>query len=73
MTTAISSLNNILLNNEETISIREVPHNIDAEQALLGALLVNNESYDRVSSFLKPEHFHEKIHSVIYESIIKLI
>jgi replicative DNA helicase len=73
MATTISNLSNRLLQDEETGSIREVPHNIDAEQALLGALLVNNESYDRVSSFLKPEHFHEKIHSVIYESIIKLV
>jgi replicative DNA helicase len=30
------------------------PHNIEAEQALLGAILVNNDAFDRVSDFLKP-------------------
>ena len=33
---------------------RQVPHNLEAEQALLGAILVNNEAHDRVSSFLEP-------------------
>ena len=32
---------------------RSAPHNIEAEQALLGAILVNNEAYYRVSDFLK--------------------
>lgn len=45
---------------------RIAPHNIEAEQALLGALLINNEAYDRVSDFLKPEHFFEPIHGQIY-------
>jgi replicative DNA helicase len=36
---------------------RTAPHNIEAEQALLGAILVNNDAYYRVSDFLEPEHF----------------
>jgi len=36
---------------------RVPPHNIEAEQALLGALLLNNDAFDRVSDFLRPEHF----------------
>ncbi len=35
---------------------RVPPHNIDAEQALLGAIMVNNDAYYRVSDFLLPEH-----------------
>ena len=35
-------------------SIRSAPHNIEAEQALLGAILVNNEAFYRVSDFLEP-------------------
>ncbi|MBV9221936.1 MAG: hypothetical protein JOY94_21155, partial [Methylobacteriaceae bacterium] len=35
---------------------RVPPHNLEAEQALLGAILVNNDAFDRVSDFLKPEH-----------------
>jgi len=52
---------------------RVAPHNIEAEQALLGALLVNNDAFDRVSDFLKPEHFHEEIHRRIFEIGAQLI
>ncbi|MEO0680920.1 MAG: replicative DNA helicase [Pseudomonadota bacterium] len=45
-----------------------VPSNIEAEQALLGAILVNNEVWDRVSGFLKPEHFYDPVHARIYET-----
>ena len=34
---------------------RSAPHNIEAEQALLGAILVNNEAFYRVSDFLQPD------------------
>jgi replicative DNA helicase len=46
---------------------RQVPHNIEAEQALLGAILLNNDAYHKVSDLLKPEHFFEPIHRKIYE------
>ncbi len=46
---------------------RAAPHNIEAEQALLGAILVNNEAFYRVSDFLNPEHFFEPIHQKIYQ------
>ena len=52
---------------------RVQPHNIDAEQALLGAILVNNESYDRVASFLEVSHFFDALHGRIYEAAAKLI
>ncbi|MGD9500941.1 MAG: replicative DNA helicase [Methyloceanibacter sp.] len=57
----------------ETPVFREAPHNLEAEQALLGAILVNNEAIDRVSSFLKPEHFYDQLHVRIYEAASKLI
>jgi replicative DNA helicase len=44
------------------------PHNIEAEQALLGALLVNNDVYDRVASIVRSEHFHEPVHARIFEA-----
>ncbi len=37
-----------------------LPHNIEAEQQLLGAILVNNDIYDRVSSLVKSEHFFDR-------------
>ena len=45
----------------------EIPQNIDAEQALLGALLVNNEIYDKINNILKIEHFYDPVHQKIYE------
>ena len=52
---------------------RDAPHNLEAEQALLGAILVNNEAVDRVSGFLKPEHFFDPLHGRIFETAAKLI
>ncbi len=48
-------------------TFRTLPHNIEAEQALLGAILVNNEAFYRVSDFLEPKHFFEPIHRQIFE------
>jgi replicative DNA helicase len=48
-------------------AFRTPPHNIEAEQALLGAILVNNEAFYRVSDFLEPKHFLEPIHQRIFE------
>jgi replicative DNA helicase len=52
---------------------RSAPRNIEAEQALLGAILVNNEAFYRVSDFLEPQHFFEPIHQQIYELAANLI
>ena len=52
---------------------RAAPHNLEAEQALLGAILVNNEAHDRVSGFLEPGHFFDPLHQQIYETVSKLI
>ena len=43
--------------------------NLEAEQALLGALLANNKAYERVSEFLAPEHFADPIHGRIFRAI----
>jgi len=58
---------------EDEKSFRLAPQNIEAEQALLGAILVNNEAFYRVSDFLLPEHFYEPIHREIYEVIAKIV
>jgi len=49
------------------------PMNIEAEQALLGAILINNEAYHRVAEFLRQEHFHEPVHGRIYAAIERLV
>ena len=59
---------------EEPASLyRSAPHNIEAEQALLGAILVNNEAFYRVSDFLEPAHFFEPIHQKVYQIARDLI
>ncbi len=52
---------------------RAAPHNIEAEQALLGAILVNNDAFYRVSDFLEAHHFFEAIHQKIFELTSQLI
>jgi len=54
-------------------SYRLAPQNIEAEQALLGAMLVNNEAFYRVSDFLDSEHFYEPIHREIYQVLGQII
>src|SRR5262245_54119405 len=54
-------------------SYRQAPHNIEAEQALLGAILVNNEAFYRVSDFLERNHFFEPIHQEIYRLVAEII
>jgi hypothetical protein len=49
------------------------PHNIEAEQTLLGTILVNNEALYRVSDFLEPKHFFEPAHRRIFERAGELI
>ena len=57
----------------ENIDSSKLPQNIEAEQALLGALLANNKAFEKVSEFLKAEHFADPIHTKIYDIISKLI
>jgi len=49
------------------------PHNLEIEQAFLGAALVNNEVIGQVRDFLRAEHFFEPAHRRIYEAILRLI
>ncbi len=51
------------------LSQRLPPSNLQAEQALLGALLANNKAFERVSDFLVPEHFADPLHGRIYQAI----
>ena len=44
-----------------------LPHNIEAEQQLLGAILTNNDTYDRVASIINETHFYDPVHARIYE------
>ncbi len=45
-----------------------VPHSIEAEQQLLGALLTNNDVYDKIASIIGPQHFYDPVHARIFET-----
>ena len=52
---------------------RPPPYNIEAEKALLGAILVNKGAYEKVAEFLRSEHFALEQHGLIYAACAKLI
>ncbi|MEM7423751.1 MAG: replicative DNA helicase [Pseudomonadota bacterium] len=49
------------------------PHNIEAEQALLGALLLNNEIFDRIAPIIETHHFYDPVHGRIWETAARRI
>ncbi len=52
---------------------RILPHNQDAEQGLLGALLIDNRGLEKISDFLKARHFFMPAHQRIYEAVLTFI
>lgn len=55
------------------LSMRRPPANVEAEQALLGAILANNRAYERVSGFLRAEHFADPVYGRIYADVAQII
>ncbi|MCW5723579.1 MAG: replicative DNA helicase [Maricaulaceae bacterium] len=53
---------------EDTVPPDAAPHNLEAEQAFLGALLYDNEIYHRVADWLRGEHFYDPVHGRIYDA-----
>lgn len=56
----------------EITAERMPPQNLEAEQALLGALLSNNAAFEKVSEFLRPEHFASPVHAAVYDAALSL-
>ena len=54
-------------------AVREMPHNIQAEQSFLGALLLDNELLDSLNVALRSEHFYDPLHGQIYEAAARMI
>ncbi|MBM3555836.1 MAG: replicative DNA helicase, partial [Alphaproteobacteria bacterium] len=61
------------LREEPNASFRRPPGNEEAEQALLGAVLINNEALGRVSAFLRKEHFLLPVHGRIYDAALTVV
>ncbi|WP_337995873.1 replicative DNA helicase [Oleispirillum naphthae] len=53
-------------------AVRQPPYDVEAEQALLGAILNNNMAIDKVIDLLKPEHFSDGTHRRIYELCLSM-
>ena len=54
----------------EQEAYRHVPYDIEVEQALLGAFLVDNQAIERVSAILKGEDFYDPLHQRLYEAMM---
>jgi len=57
----------------QLVALKVPPHSIEAEQALLGALLINNQAFDRVADLVVGEDFYRDDHRRIWRHIVKLI
>ena len=53
--------------------IEELPNNIEAEQSVIGSILLANETYDEISLLIKSENFYDPMHQKIFGAIDKLI
>ena len=58
---------------ETAADILQPPHNIEAEQALLGALLYDNSALERLSDALQVEDFHEPLHGRLFDAIRRAV
>lgn len=61
------------LTNDSPKSFRVMPHNLEAEQGILGALLVDNRGMEKIGDFLKAPHFFSPVHGRIFEAITTFI
>lgn len=53
-------------------SLKTPPHSIEAEQFLIGGVLLDENAYDYIAGTLFPKHFYRKEHQIIFEHVIKL-
>jgi replicative DNA helicase len=56
----------------DSAAVSSLPQNVEAEAALLGALMIDNRLVEDIQLKLKPHHFFEPLHGRIYESILRL-
>jgi len=54
-------------------NLNELPNNIEAEQAVIGSILLNNEIFDEISIILSSKNFYDPFHIKIYGAVEKLI
>jgi replicative DNA helicase len=57
----------------DPLTHRTLPHNLEAEQGLLGMLLIDNKNLEKVADLVKPDFFSHPTHGRIYEAIIRMV
>jgi replicative DNA helicase len=57
----------------EVAALRVPPHSIEAEQSVLGGLMLDNQAFDRVADLLREEDFYRYDHRLIWQQIARLI
>lgn len=53
--------------------IKELPNNIEAEQSIIGSILLNNEIFDEINLLINSKNFYDPMHQKIFMAIEKLI
>lgn len=69
----ITELHNSSEAEAESPGYREMPNNIEAEQALLGAILVDNRVFESITGYLRADHFFQPVHGRIYDACRTLV
>ena len=54
-------------------SFKELPNNIEAEQSVIGSILVNNEIFDEINTIISNINFYDPMHQKIFSAIESLI
>jgi len=72
MNSALEAIDPSFSQPEDTLN-RILPHNMEAEQALLGAILEDNRIVEEFSDYLRSTHFFVPVHNRIYEAILKIV
>ena len=56
----------------DTDALKVPPHSIEAEQSVLGGLMLDNDSYTSVTERIRPEDFYRNDHQIIYDGVVNL-
>jgi replicative DNA helicase len=57
---------------EAVVTERSLPHNLEAEKSVLGAILINNDTFNHAAEILKPEEFYRDAHRRVFEAMVTL-
>ena len=67
---------NYLVNNKFSVvsnNFKELPNNIEAEQSVIGSILLSNEIFDEINMIIVSKNFYDPMHQKIFGAIEKLI